>query len=58
MLIKPGVDVHSFEPSPKDIIEIENCDIFIYTGGESEKWVEKILKTTKQDFHVIKMLDV
>ena len=57
-LIKPGIDVHSFEPSPKDIIEIENCDVFIYTGGDNEKWVEKILKTIKKDFYVVKMLDV
>ena len=35
LLIPPGSETHSFEPTPKDIIDIQNCDLFIYTGGES-----------------------
>ncbi len=46
MLLKPGVDMHSYEPSPEDIIDIENCSLFIYTGGESDEWVEGILEST------------
>lgn len=44
MLIKPGAEVHTFEPTPQDIIDIENSDLFIYTGGESDTWVETILQ--------------
>lgn len=44
MLIKPGAEAHDFEPSPEDIIRIKNSDLFIYVGGESEKWVEELLK--------------
>lgn len=43
MLLKPGSESHSYEPTPKDIITIQNCDVFIYVGGESEKWAEDIL---------------
>ncbi|MGI6206080.1 MAG: metal ABC transporter substrate-binding protein [Anaerovoracaceae bacterium] len=43
MLIKPGTDVHSYDPTVKDIEEIENCDLFIYAGGENDAWVDKIL---------------
>lgn len=43
MLLSPGVDIHSFEPTPKDIVAIKNCDLFIYVGGESDAWVESLL---------------
>ena len=37
MLIYPGSEIHSFEPSPQDIINIQDSDVFIYVGGESER---------------------
>ncbi|MDR1108020.1 MAG: metal ABC transporter substrate-binding protein [Spirochaetaceae bacterium] len=43
MLLQPGAESHSFEPTPQDIIKVQNCDIFIYVGGESDSWVERIL---------------
>lgn len=43
MLLKPGSESHSYEPTPKDIITIQNCDVFIYVGGEAEKWADDIL---------------
>lgn len=43
MLLKPGSESHSYEPTPQDIKTIENCDLFIYTGGENDVWVEEIL---------------
>ncbi len=46
MLIQPGAELHSFEPSPSDIIDIKNSDLFIYTGGESDEWVEDILTSS------------
>jgi len=45
MLLPPGSESHSFEPAPKDIVEIQNCNVFIYAGGESDAWVEKILSS-------------
>lgn len=43
MLIRPGVEVHSFEPSPADIIAIGEADLFVYIGGESDAWADNIL---------------
>lgn len=45
MLLKPGSDVHSFEPAPSDILKIRNADLFIYNGGESDEWVDSILES-------------
>lgn len=43
LLIKPGSEVHSYDPSPSDIMAIAQCDLFICIGGESDEWVEDIL---------------
>ena len=45
MLLPPGAETHSFEPTPQDIIRIQNCDVFIYVGGESDEWVSDALSS-------------
>ena len=45
MLLKPGEEVHSYEPTPKDIRMIQSCDLFIYTGGENDVWIDSILES-------------
>ena len=49
MLLPPGSESHSYEPSPQDIIAIQNADLFVYTGGESDHWVEEILLSMGSD---------
>lgn len=44
MLLRPGTEVHAFEPSPKDIIAVRNADVFVYVGGESDAWVHSVLE--------------
>lgn len=56
MLLKPGAEMHDFEPTPSDIIDIEKSNLFIYTGGESDEWVEDILEDTKVS-KTLKMMD-
>ncbi len=43
MLLAPGEETHTYDPSPADIITIQNADIFIYGGGESDTWMEGVL---------------
>lgn len=58
LLLSPGNEPHSYEPSPSDIVAIENCDIFIYNGGESDKWVSGMLTSIKNtDMTILKMTD-
>ena len=58
MLIPPGSESHSYEPSPKDIIKIQDSDIFIYIGGESDSWVNEILESMDTDnMNIIKLMD-
>lgn len=58
MLLSPGNEPHSYDPSPSDIVAIENCDIFIYNGGESDEWVDGVLESLQNsDLRVLKMMD-
>jgi zinc transport system substrate-binding protein len=43
MLLPPGAESHSFEPTPQDIVKVQNSNVFIYVGGESDEWVNRIL---------------
>lgn len=44
LLLDKGTDLHSFQPTAADILKISSCDLFIYVGGESDKWVDGALK--------------
>lgn len=58
LLVDNGVDLHSFQPSVDDILTISNADLFIYAGGESDRWVTDALKQAKNpDIRILKMLD-
>ncbi|MDP4120838.1 MAG: metal ABC transporter substrate-binding protein [Bacillota bacterium] len=58
LLLKPGADPHTFDPTPSDIMKIQNCNIFIYVGGESEDWVKSILKSIDTSkIEVIRLFD-
>lgn len=58
MLLPPGAESHSYEPTPQDILKIQNCDVFIYTGGDADAWVDKILSSMDTSkMTIIKMMD-
>lgn len=59
ILLDNGVDLHSYQPSVDDIVKITSADLFIYVGGESDAWVEDVLKQkTNKDMVVINLMDV
>ena len=45
MLLKPGAESHSYEPTPRDMKKIHKADLFIYTGAENDVWAESLLKS-------------
>lgn len=58
LLLKPGSEAHSFEPTPKDIIAIQNSDVFIYTGGESDEWARELLSSIDtSNISIVAMMD-
>ncbi len=59
MLLPPGAESHSFEPTPKDIVAIQDCDVFLYVGGESDAWIDDILDSMDtSNIRVIRLMDL
>lgn len=57
MLLSPGVESHSYEPTPQDIIKINESDLFIYVGGESDAWVEGITDSLDKSVRTLTLMD-
>lgn len=55
LLLKPGTESHSYDPSARDIVKIDGCDLFIYNGGESDAWVDNVLKAA-DDVNSLRMM--
>ena len=59
MLLDKGVDLHSYQPTAEDIRKVAGCDMFLYVGGESDEWVEDVLKeASNKDMVVINLMDI
>ena len=49
LLLPPGAEAHSYEPTPQDIARIGSCRVFIYGGGESDVWLDRILDSQSRE---------
>ena len=49
LLLDTGADLHNFQPTVKDIVTLSQCDLFLYVGGESDRWVDDVLETARND---------
>lgn len=49
LLLDPGVEAHDYDPSPADIIAINEADLFIYTGDNMEQWAKSIIDSLDKD---------
>ena len=57
LLLPPGAESHSYEPTPADILAVRDCDLFLYLGGDSDAWVETILSSVEPTGHAMRMVD-
>jgi zinc transport system substrate-binding protein len=55
MLLPPGMEPHSYEPKPNDIIRISKAGLFIYTNRYMESWAGSILNGI--DLRTLKVVD-
>ena len=58
MLVKPGSEVHGFDPTFSEVSEILNADLFVYVGGESDKWVEDVFKKSDRQVNALKLTEL
>lgn len=48
MMVSPGQDIHSYDPSASDIIDVKKCDLLVYIGDAMESWIKDIVDTNNQ----------
>ena len=59
ILMDSGIDLHNFQPSAKDILDVGSSDLFVYVGGESDKWAESALKkATNENLKVLNLMEL
>ena len=59
LLLENGSDLHSYQPTAKDMVTISNCDMFVYVGGESDEWVKDALaNATNKNMVAVNLMDV
>lgn len=59
MLLDKGIDLHNYQPTVEDVLKVSSCDLFIYVGGESDDWVEDVLKeAVNKEMVVLNLLEL
>lgn len=59
LMMKNGVDMHSFQPTAADIVSLSDANLFLYVGGTSDQWVEDALINAQNEGIVaVSMMDV
>ncbi len=56
LLIRPGTEVHSYDPRPSDIAAVENSDLFAFIGGESDEWARRLINGSKRKLNVLELM--
>lgn len=56
LLLPPGAEAHSFEPTARDVLRIQSCDLFFCNGGESEAWADSVLDGQDAPVNTLRML--
>ena len=57
LLLQPGEEVHSFDPTSQDIIRVQSADLFLYVGGENDTWVNGVLSGLDKSVNTFRMMD-
>lgn len=53
LLLPPGTESHTYEPTPQDMVNINNSNLFIYTGSEMEPWADNLISGMKNNINVL-----
>ena len=56
LLVPPGVEAHSWEPSPQDLARLSRARLFVYNGAGLEPWVSRLVNTgSPTSFHRVEV---
>lgn len=48
IIVSSGVEPHDYEPTPRDLVSIENADVFVLNGAGMDPWAEKLIPTLQE----------
>lgn len=57
MLLPPGSESHDYEPTLEDMAAIADCDLFIYVGGETDRWVGGVIESIGKELNTVRLID-
>lgn len=57
LLLDSGTDLHSYQPTAADIMKIGSADLFVYVGGESDKWVPDALNAANSEVKCLNLIE-
>lgn len=59
MLMLPGADIHTFDPTPKDMMTVQDADLFVTVGGESDAWADTIVQSVDNEgLECVRLMDL
>lgn len=59
MLMLPGADIHTFDPTPKDMMTVQDADLFVTVGGESDAWADTIVESVDNErLECLRLMDL
>lgn len=58
LLTDKGADLHSYQPTVADFARLAEADLFIFIGGESDKWAEDALAETAADTRPLNLMQL
>jgi zinc transport system substrate-binding protein len=57
LLTDNGVDLHSYQPTAEDIMNITTSDVFVYVGGQSDEWTEDTIMSSGENLVAVNLLE-
>ena len=57
LLVPPGSESHSYEPTPQDMLLLKDCALLVANGGESEAWLDSVADGLDGNVPILRMLD-
>lgn len=57
LLLPPGVESHTFDPTLNDIFLIHDSDVFLYTGADMEPWAQRVISGAPSSTAVVNVCE-
>ncbi len=57
LLLSPGTESHSYDPSAADMMAVHDADLFIYIGGDADAWAEPMIRAGGETLKVFALTE-